>query len=66
MGHADGLCHVYLDEAADEQKAIRVAVDSKVSEFTSGFQAAHLQLCDRSITLPLAMPQRLWWFMNLC
>ncbi|KAI0684035.1 gamma-glutamyl phosphate reductase [Cytidiella melzeri] len=30
MGHADGLCAVYLDEAADENKAVRVAVDSKV------------------------------------
>lgn len=31
MGHADGLCHVYLDESADSQKAVRVVVDSKVS-----------------------------------
>ena len=30
MGHADGLCTVYLDDAADVEKAIRVAVDSKV------------------------------------
>jgi glutamate-5-semialdehyde dehydrogenase len=30
MGHADGLCHVYLDEAADAEKAIRVVLDSKV------------------------------------
>ena len=31
MGHADGICAVYLDESADETKAIRVAVESKVS-----------------------------------
>lgn len=30
MGHADGLCHVYLDQTADAEKAVRVAVDSKV------------------------------------
>jgi glutamate-5-semialdehyde dehydrogenase len=30
MGHADGLCSVFLDESADEQKAVRVVVDSKV------------------------------------
>ncbi|KAF8967715.1 gamma-glutamyl phosphate reductase [Flammula alnicola] len=30
MGHADGLCSVYLDESADEEKAIRVVVDSKI------------------------------------
>ncbi|TFK51897.1 gamma-glutamyl phosphate reductase [Heliocybe sulcata] len=29
MGHADGLCNVYLDESADVEKAIRVVVDSK-------------------------------------
>jgi glutamate-5-semialdehyde dehydrogenase len=31
MGHADGLCAVYLDESADPKKAVRVVVDSKVS-----------------------------------
>jgi glutamate-5-semialdehyde dehydrogenase len=30
MGHADGLCSVYLDQTADPQKSIRVVVDSKV------------------------------------
>ncbi|KII87484.1 hypothetical protein PLICRDRAFT_43129 [Plicaturopsis crispa FD-325 SS-3] len=30
MGHADGLCHIYLDESADVQKAIRVVIDSKL------------------------------------
>ncbi|QRV74183.1 aldehyde dehydrogenase family protein [Ceratobasidium sp. AG-Ba] len=31
MGHADGLCAVYLDEGADLKKAIRVVVDSKIN-----------------------------------
>lgn len=35
MGHADGLCSVYLDESADHEKAIRVTVDSKVRLFFS-------------------------------
>jgi len=30
MGHADGLCSVYLDESADVEKAVRISVDSKV------------------------------------
>ena len=30
MGHADGLCHVYLHQDADPEKAVRVVVDSKV------------------------------------
>lgn len=29
LGHADGVCHVYVDEAADPEKAARIAVDSK-------------------------------------
>ncbi len=29
MGHADGICHVYVDEAADVAMAVAVAVDSK-------------------------------------
>lgn len=29
LGHADGICHVYVDEAADLAMALRVAVDSK-------------------------------------
>ena len=34
MGHADGLCSVYLDEDAEEEKAIRIVVDSKVSIYS--------------------------------
>ncbi|TPX36910.1 glutamate-5-semialdehyde dehydrogenase [Synchytrium microbalum] len=31
LGHADGLCSIYLDETADVSKAIPVIVDSKTS-----------------------------------
>jgi glutamate-5-semialdehyde dehydrogenase len=30
LGHADGLCHLYVDKTADVDKAVAVAVDSKV------------------------------------
>ena len=31
LGHADGICHLYVDGAADVAKAVRVAVDSRCS-----------------------------------
>jgi glutamate-5-semialdehyde dehydrogenase len=30
LGHADGLCHLYIDQHADLAKAVKIAVDSKV------------------------------------
>uniref|UniRef100_A0A1I8GG97 Gamma-glutamyl phosphate reductase n=2 Tax=Macrostomum lignano TaxID=282301 RepID=A0A1I8GG97_9PLAT len=29
LGHSDGVCHVYIDELADKEKALRVVLDSK-------------------------------------
>lgn len=30
LGHADGICHLYIDAAADGHKAIAIALDAKV------------------------------------
>ncbi|MEM1252520.1 MAG: glutamate-5-semialdehyde dehydrogenase [Cyanobacteria bacterium P01_H01_bin.21] len=30
LGHADGICHLYIDSAADLEKATKIAVDAKV------------------------------------
>jgi glutamate-5-semialdehyde dehydrogenase len=30
MGHADGICHIYVDKAADIDEAVRIIRDSKV------------------------------------
>lgn len=29
LGHADGICHLYVDKAADINKAVEIAVDAK-------------------------------------
>lgn len=31
LGHADGLCHIYLTTSADQNKAVNAVVDSKTS-----------------------------------
>jgi glutamate-5-semialdehyde dehydrogenase len=31
MAHADGICHLYLHEAADAERAVHIAVDAKCS-----------------------------------
>jgi glutamate-5-semialdehyde dehydrogenase len=30
LGHADGICHLYVDQAADIEKAVAIAVDAKI------------------------------------
>lgn len=55
MGHADGICHVYVDGKADLEKALRIAVDSK-TQYVSVCNAMETLLVNRDIAakfLPL-------------
>ncbi|EOR01172.1 hypothetical protein E3P92_01751 [Wallemia ichthyophaga] len=47
MGHADGICSVYVDQFADLNKAVRVVVDSK-TDYPSVCNATETLLLHRS------------------
>jgi glutamate-5-semialdehyde dehydrogenase len=48
MGHADGICHVYVDKFADVEKARRIALDSK-TQYVSVCNAAETLLVHQDI-----------------
>ncbi|MBR1796968.1 MAG: glutamate-5-semialdehyde dehydrogenase [Clostridiales bacterium] len=47
MGHADGVCHTYIDEFADEAKAVKVVVDAK-TQYVSVCNTTETILVDKS------------------
>ena len=48
MGHADGVCHVYVDSAADIEKAIPIVIDAK-TQYVAACNTAETLLVDRQI-----------------
>ncbi|MCL2142860.1 MAG: glutamate-5-semialdehyde dehydrogenase [Methanomassiliicoccaceae archaeon] len=48
LGHSAGICHVYVDEHADEDKALNVALDSKI-QYPAVCNAAETLLVNKRI-----------------
>ncbi|KAK4055803.1 glutamate-5-semialdehyde dehydrogenase [Microbotryomycetes sp. JL221] len=52
MGHADGICAVYVDGSAVEQKAVKVVLDSKTT-YTAACNSAETLLIHESLVSTL-------------
>ncbi len=55
MGHADGICHMYVDESADEAIALSVVLDSK-TQYVSVCNALETLLVSEQIA-PTFLPK---------
>lgn len=51
LGHADGVCHVYVDASANLDKALQIAVDSK-TQYVAACNAAETLLVHADIAEP--------------
>lgn len=47
MGHTDGICHIYVDEKYDKDKAVRVIVDAK-TQYTAACNSVETLLVNRN------------------
>ncbi|MEA5565257.1 glutamate-5-semialdehyde dehydrogenase [Anabaena sp. UHCC 0399] len=48
LGHADGMCHLYVDKAADMKKAVQIAVDAKI-QYAAACNAIETMLVHQAI-----------------
>ncbi|HSA06953.1 MAG TPA: glutamate-5-semialdehyde dehydrogenase [Candidatus Gastranaerophilales bacterium] len=49
LGHTEGICHIYADEFADIEKAIKVSIDSKI-QYPAACNAVETLLVHKNIS----------------
>jgi glutamate-5-semialdehyde dehydrogenase len=55
LGHADGICHLYVDASADLDKAVQITVDAK-TQYPAACNAIETLLVHQDIA-PIFLPQ---------
>ena len=48
LGHSDGICHIYIDEFADESKALKICIDAKC-QYPSACNSVETVLVHKSL-----------------
>mgnify|MGYP006276720609 CR=1 FL=1 len=59
LGHADGICHLYVDREVDVPQAVRIAVDAK-TQYPAACNAIETVLLHRDVApafLQAALPR---------
>ena len=55
MGHADGICHIYVHQSADLKKALPIIIDAKI-QYPSACNAVETLLLDKEVA-PSLLPE---------
>lgn len=62
LGHADGICHIYIDESADINKILNICIDAKC-QYPSACNSVETILVNKNIALSI-LPSLMFKFVE--